>query len=180
MGECPEILQGATAQVIPLNDLQEPPSSYQVYSSLTSPQDSSLLLSVSTDLAIAKNNIQITGILNPSLEGQNITLYSSSYSSAVFEIATIKTNSEGHFSYIWNTPPGGIISIRANWPGDSNYVAADSNISQIIIVPTQWLLIGCMLLAFIIILIIATLATREPKNKDVEFDPNWNFEQYNF
>ena len=180
VGECPEILQGATAQIIPLNDLQELPSSYQVYSSLSTPQDSSLFLSVSTDLAIAKNNIQITGILNPSLEGENITLYSSSYSSTVFEIATIETNSEGHFSYIWNSPPGGIISVRANWAGDSNYVAADSNISQIIIIPIQWLLIGGVLLAFIIILIIATIATREPKTKDIEFNPDWDFEQYNF
>jgi hypothetical protein len=137
-------------------------------SSYSSPQYSSLHLSVSTEFAIAQSDIQIMGSLSPSLEGENITLYFSSYGSALTKIATVETNSNGRFSHTWNSPPGGTYSIRANWSGDADYIGADSSISQIVIIPFQWLMMGAIVLFFLMILLIVSLATRGNETPNME------------
>ena len=168
VGECPDLIQGATAQIIPLDEINEITSPDQVSSSYSSPQHSSLHLSVSTEFAIAQNDIQIIGSLSPSLEGENITIYVSSYGSALTKLATVKTNSNGRFSHTWNSPPGGIYSIRANWSGDTDYIGADSSISQIVIIPFQWLMMAAIVLFFLMILLIVSLATRGNETPKME------------
>ena len=173
VGECPDSIQGATALIIPLDEINEITSPDQVSSSYSSPQYSSLHLSVSTEFAIAQNDIQIIGSLSPSLEGKNITLYFSSYSSPLTKLATVETNSNGRFSHTWNSPPGGIYSIRANWSGDADYIGADSSISKIVIIPFQWLIMGATVLFFLIILLIVSLATRGNETPNMESFPDW-------
>ena len=173
VGECSDLIQGATAQIIPLDQIDEITSPDQVSSSYSSPQYSSLLMSVSTEFAIAQNDIQITGSLSPSLDGENITLYISSYNSALTKLATVETNSNGRFSHTWHSPPGGIYSIRANWSGDADYIGADSSISQIVIIPDQWLIMGATVLFFLIILLIVSLATRGNETPNMESFQDW-------
>ena len=173
VGECPDLIQGATAQIIPLDEIDEITSPDQVSSSYSSPQYSSLHLSVSTEFAIAQNDIQIMGSLSPSLDGENITLYISSYSSALTKLATVETNSNGRFSHTWHSPPGGIYSIRANWSGDADYIGADSSISKIVIIPFQWLIMGATVLFFLIILLIVSLATRGNETPNMESFQDW-------
>jgi hypothetical protein len=180
VGECPDLVQGATAQIIPLNQIEEAPSTDQVSSSYSTPQSSSLLISTSTEFAIAQNDIQIFGSLSPSIEGENITLYFSSYGSALNNIATVKTNSIGRFSFTWTSPPGGIYSVRANWSGDSDYIGSDNSISRIIIIPFEWLLMGGTLLAFLIILGIVVLATRGTDTPNIESLQDWESDEYNY
>jgi len=168
VGECPDIIKGATARIIPLDELDEITSPDQVSSSYNSPKYSSLLLTVSTEFAIAKNDIQIMGSLSPSLAGENITLYISSYGSELKKLATVETNSDGHFFHTWNFPPGGIYSIRANWSGDADYIGSDSNVSKIIIIPSQWLMMGAIVLFFLIILLIVSFATRGNETPKME------------
>lgn len=168
VGECPDLVKGASAQIIPLNISEQEPSPDQVFSSYSTPQYSSLLLSASTEFAIAQNEIQIIGSLSPSLEGENITLYFSSYGSVLNQIATIKTNSLGRFSYTWDSPPGGIYSIRANWSGDSNYIGSDCSISRVVIIPMEWVMMGGILIFSLIILGIVVLATRGSSTRNIE------------
>ena len=180
VGELPDLIQGATAQIIPLNQIEETPSTDQVSSSYSTPQYSSLLMSTSTEFAIAQNDIQIFGSLSPSIEGENITLYFSSYGSTLNNIATVKTNSIGRFSYTWSSPPGGIYSIRANWSGDSEYIGSDNSISRIVIIPFEWLLMGGTLLGFLIILGIVVLATRGTNTPNIESPQDWESDEYNY
>jgi hypothetical protein len=168
VGECPDLVQGATAQIIPLDQIDEISPPDQVSSSYGSPQNSSLNLSVSTEFAIGQSNIHIIGSLTPPLKGENITLYLITYSSTLTKISTVKTDSNGHFSYVWNSPPGGIYSIRANWSGDSNYTGSDRSISQIVIIPFQWLIMGTIVLFFLTVFLIVCLATRGTKNSNLE------------
>ena len=168
VGECPDIIKGATARIIPLDELDEITSPDQVSSSYNSPKYSSLLLTVSTEFAIAKNDIQIMGSLSPSLAGENITLYISSYGSELNKLAIVETNSDGHFFHTWNSPPGGIYSIRANWSGDADYIGSDSNISKIIIISSQWLMMGAIVLFSLIILLIVSFATRGNETPKME------------
>ena len=173
VGECPDLIQGATAQIISLDEIDESSPPDKVSSSYGTPKYSSLLLSISTEFAIAQNDIQITGSLSPSLEGENITLYISSYGSALTKLATVETNSNGRFYHTWQSPPGGIYSIRANWSGDTEYIGADSSIPQIVIIPFQWLIMGAILLFFLVILLIVSLATRGNETPNMESYQNW-------
>jgi len=172
VGECPELVQGATAKIIPLNtNPEEAPS--QVSSTYTTPQQSSLLLSVSTEVAIGQDSIQIFGSLTPALERENITIFSSTYSSRLTKIVTVKTDSLGHFSYAWDNPPIGIYSIRANWSGDSDYLGTDSTIPRIIIIPFQYVMMAIIIIAALIILLIVNLSTRKTKAPDLESIQDW-------
>ena len=173
VGECPDLVKEATAQIIPLGQIDEITSPDQVSSSYTTPKYSSLLLSVSTEFAIGQNSIQIFGSLSPSLQEKNITLYSSTYSSTLTKISTIKTDSNGHFSYTWHSPPGGIYSIRANWSGDSDYIGSDNSIPRIIIIPFGWLIMGATIIAALMILLIMSLATRGIETPNMESLSDW-------
>ena len=173
VGECPDIIKGATAQIISLDKIDEITPQDKVSSSYSTPQYSSLLLSISTEFAIDQNDIQIMGSLSPSLEGENITLYISSYGSALTKLATVETNSNGRFYHTWQSPPGGVYSIRANWSGDTEYIGADSSTSQIVIIPFQWLIMGAILLFFLVILLIVNLATRGNETPNMESYQNW-------
>jgi hypothetical protein len=167
VGECPDTIQGAHARVIPLDDMElhAPDTVTCSYSNL---QSSSLRLSVSTNFVFGENNFQIRGLLSPTLEGENVTLYTSSFTSTLTKLATVSTDSNGHFSYTWDSPPGGVYSIRANWSGDTNYAGSDSSTSQIIIIPFLWLIIGGMIFFFLVILLIVSLATRGIKTPELE------------
>lgn len=180
VGECPDLVKGASAQIIPLNQIEQKPSPDQVFSSYSTPKYSSLLISASTEFAIAQNEIQIVGSLSPSLEGENITLYFSSYGSALNQIATIETDTMGHFSYIWNSPPGGIYSIRANWSGDGNYIGSDTSISRIVIIPFEWVMMGGILIFCLIILVIVVIATRDSSTPSMDSFSGLESDEYGY
>lgn len=160
VGECPDLIQGAQAQIIPLDntELSAPPG--VVSSSYNILEYSSLVLSVSPTLAISVNDVQIMGLLSPALEGRNITLYASSYGSSLTRLATVSTDPSGRYSYTWQSPPGGIYSIIASWSGDADYAGTDSGISRLVIIPFLWLIMGAILVVCLIALLTLHLATR--------------------
>jgi hypothetical protein len=173
VGETPDLLHEATAQIIPLDEIETEIILDKVSSSYSSPQDSSLLLSVSSEFAIAQNDIRIMGSIFPSLEGENITLYISSYGSSLTKLATVQTNSDGFFSHTWISPPGGIYSLSATWSGDDDYIGSDSTIPRIVIIPSQWLMMGAIVFFFLVILLIVTLATRGNESQNLVTFQDW-------
>jgi hypothetical protein len=160
VGECPDILKSAAARVIPLSNYERS-SPGQVSSSYTIPDSSALDMSLSTNLTIFQSNVEISGLLSPSLAGKNVTLYTNSFDTPSVVLATVVTNSDGYYSYTWESPPGGIYSIRANWSGDEDYHAADSRTFKLVVVPVELLLIGVTLVIFVASLIIVSLGTRK-------------------
>jgi len=167
VGECPDNIKGARARIIPLDDMElHAPDT--ISCSYSTPQVSSLFLSVSSKFVIGENNFQVMGFLAPALEGENVTIYASSFSSPLAKIATIITDSNGRFSYNWDSPPGGVYSIRANWSGDTNYAGSDSSISQVVIIPLLWFIVGALIFFFLIVLLIVSLATRGIETQKLE------------
>jgi len=167
VGECPDNIKGARARIIPLDDMElHAPDT--ISCSYSTPQVSSLFLSVSSKFVIGENNFQVMGFLAPALEGENVTIYASSFSSPLAKIATIITDSNGRFSYNWDSPPGGVYSIRANWSGDTNYAGSDGSISQVVIMPLLWLIVGALIFFFLIVLLIVSLATRGIETQKLE------------
>jgi hypothetical protein len=174
VGECPEILKNSAAQVIPLTNYEQTTPG-QVSSSYTIPDSSAIQMSLSTGFAVSQSGVQISGSLSPSLAGENVTLYFSSFGSPLVMLTTVVTDTEGHYSYIWESPPGGIHSIRANWSGDEDYSGADSSSLSLIVVPFEFLIIGAILGLFLVILLIITLKNRKKKTENQETFENRDF-----
>jgi len=177
VGECPEILQRSAAKVIPLTNYEES-SPGQVSSSYTIPDSSAIYMSLSTNFAVSQNGVEISGSLLPSLAGENVTLYVSSMGSPLVMLATVVTDDNGQYYHIWNDPPGGIYSVRANWSGDEDYSGADSSTSSIVIIPSELVMIGVILVFFLVILLVVTLATRGKTSEEQENFEEWNFADY--
>jgi hypothetical protein len=171
VGECHESLQSAPAKIIPLENY-EMSAPGQVSSSYSIPDSASIYMSLSTDFAVFQNNVEIRGSLSPSLAGENVTLYVSSLGSPLTMLATVVTDSNGQYCYKWYSPPGGVHSVRANWSGDDEYSGADSNTFRLVVVPTEYLMVGVTLIIFLVILLIVTLATRGGAPENFE---EWNF-----
>jgi hypothetical protein len=77
-------------------------------------------------LLILNDKINVTGCISPPRENVNVTIYYSQNGLEWFEIANIKTDSKGKFSYVWNPPITGKIFVKAGWQGDSEYIGAFS------------------------------------------------------
>ena len=102
-------------------------------------------------------------------------LYVSSLGSPLTILATVVTDSNGQYCYTWYSPPGGIHSVRANWSGDDEYSGADSSTFRLVVVPSEYLMVGITLIFFLVILLIAMLATRGGASENSE-----NFEELDF
>jgi hypothetical protein len=159
VGECHESLQRASAQIIPLENY-EMSAPGQVSSSYSIPDSASIYMSLSTSFAVFQNNVEIRGALSPSLAGENVTLYVSSFGSSLTMLATVVTDSNGQYRYTWHSPPGGVHSVRANWSGDDEYSGADSGTFRLVVVPAEYVMVGVTLIIFLVILLIVMLATR--------------------
>jgi hypothetical protein len=177
VGECPTILRNAAAKVIPLTNCEESAPG-QVSSSYSIPDSSAIYMSLSTNFAVFQNEVEIRGSLSPSLAGETVTLYVSSLGSPLVMLATVVTDANGQYSHTWDAPAGGIYSVRANWSGDEDYSGADSNTFSLIVIPSELVMAGAILICFLVILLIVTLATRgKTWEKQGTFE-DWDFADY--
>ncbi len=172
VGECPEILQKASAKVIPLENYErEAPG--QVSSRYSIPDSSAILISLSTSFAVANNDIEISGSLSPSLAGETVTLYISSMGSPLTVLATVVTDTNGEYSYNWDSPPGGIYSVKAEWSGDDDYSSAASGTFSVFVIPSELLMIMITLIFLIVILLVVNMLTREKTSDKPETSEDW-------
>ncbi|MCW4033925.1 MAG: Ig-like domain-containing protein [Candidatus Bathyarchaeota archaeon] len=176
VGEAPDIVDGATAKIIPLRNYERTAPA-QVSSSYSIRDPSQIVLAVSTGFAISSSSVEISGSLSPSLAGQNVTLYVSSMGSPLTKLTTVETDANGHYSHIWYSPPGGIHTITANWSGDEEYTGSDSTTFQLIVVPYEGLMVGGLLLIFVLVLVIVSVLTRGAHEQQDTFQ-EWDFADY--
>jgi len=177
VGECPEILRRSSAKVIPLTNYERSAPG-QVSSSYTIPDSSEIYMSLSTNFAVYQNDVEISGSLSPSLAGETVTLYVSSMGSPLVMLATVVTDSNGQYSHIWYAPPGGIYSVRANWSGDEDYSGVDSSAFSLVVIPSELLMVGAILIIFLVILLVVSLATRGKTSENQETFEEWDFADY--
>jgi hypothetical protein len=177
VGECHESLQSASATVLPVTSYEKTAPG-QVSSSYTVPDSASIYMTLSTNFAISQNEVKITGTLSPSLAGETVTLYVSSLSSQLDMLAKVETDNNGHYSYTWNSPPSGIHTLRATWSGDDEYSGADSSTSKLVVVSSEYLMIGGTLILFLAILLVVNLATRGGKTEKQEAFEEWDAMDY--
>jgi hypothetical protein len=177
VGECPDLLQEASARIITLEDCEQS-SPGQVSSSYGALVVSSLSLAVSARFVIARSAVTMSGSISPALSGKNVTLYVSSSGSSLSVLVTVVTDSDGRYSYTWRPSSAGIHSMRASWSGDTDYAGADSGICTLISVPLEWLMMGVAVIVLLVVLLVVTLATRRKPPEELEAFEEWEVIDY--
>ncbi len=162
VGEGPEEFQGVSARIITLEDCERQ-SPGQVSSSYSTPLSSSLSLTLSSTFMIQSGPVTISGSISPPRSYKNVTIYVRLYGSSWSALNTLVTDANGRYSSVWEPSSGGVYYVRASWSGDSEYAGADSNISTITLISTQWLLLGIAAIALISIAIAIVLVTRQAR-----------------
>jgi hypothetical protein len=177
VGECHESLQSAAAKIYDIDDC-ETTSIGQVSSSYMMPDSAEINMMLSTNFALSQKAVEITGTLSPSLSGRTVTLYVSTLSSSLSILAKVETDSNGHYSYTWSSPPSGVHTVRANWSGDEDYSGADSSTSRLVVIASEYLIMGGLLVFFLVILLVVTLVTRSRKSDTPEAFQEWEVTDY--
>jgi hypothetical protein len=138
VGECPDELKSAPAQVITLENSEQ--TTYgQVSASYKTLMSSTISLTISPTFLIQGGTITLSGHLTPSLQNRTVTIYVSINNSPWKVLDTITTNSLGYFTYAWSTEETGICYIRSSWSGNDDYAGADSPIQAATILSTFFL-----------------------------------------
>jgi hypothetical protein len=140
VGECPDELKNAQAQVITLEDPEQIITG-QVSASYKSLSTSSLTLTASPSYLTQGSSVTLSGQLSPNLPNENITIYIRTNNSPWTVLNTVTTDSNGQFSYAWLVGTGGICNVRTSWSGNDEHSVADSPIQTVTSLSTFFILL---------------------------------------
>ncbi len=165
VGECPDELKEASAQIVTLEDVEQL-SPGQVSSSYSALASSSISLTLSSTYIVRGGTVTVSGQLSPAGSNKTVTIYVRKSGSQWSVLGTALTDSDGKFSFLWIPESGSTFYIRASWSGNSDYAGADSDIHTLMIIPFDWMFISIIsvILAsmIIVVVIIAMLKRRTP------------------
>ena len=140
VGECPDKLKNAPAQVITLENCEQ--STYgQVSVSYKTLAYSTISLIISPTYIIQGGTVTLSGQLSPPLQNRIVTIDIKINNSPWIVLDTITTNHVGYFTYAWNTEDAGICYIRSSWSGNDDYAGADSPIQTVTVLSTFFVLL---------------------------------------
>ena len=134
VGECPDELKEASAQVITLENAEQM-SPGQVSSSYRALTSSSISLALSSTYIVQGGTVTVSGQLSPADSNKTVTIYVAKSASQWSFLGTALTDSDGKFSFLWIPKSASTYYIRASWSGDSDYTGADSDIHTLMVVP---------------------------------------------
>ena len=153
VGECPPDLKGANPEIITL-DNSEQVATGQVSASYITLVTSSLTLTASSSYSLQGDIVTFSGQLSPSLPNENITIYIRVNNSPWIVLDTVKTDSQGRFSYAWSADVSGICYVRASYSGSDGYSVADSSTRSLTVLSTFFV----VLIALVVVLVCIGIA----------------------
>lgn len=163
VGECPDELKNALAQIIALDNVEQS-SPGQVSSSYSALASSSISLTLSSTFIVQGGTVTVSGQMSPAGSNRTVTIYVGRGSRWSL-LGTVLTDSEGRFSYVWIPESAGTYYIRASWSGDSDYAGADSDIHTLMVIPFDWIFILIVMLVsasmILLVIIVITLKRRK-------------------
>ena len=167
VGECPENLRSASAQVLAL-DKAETIAPGQVSASFEELENSDLRIEVSPSLTIENGVVTIRGSLTPSIPNENITIYLAANGQQWTVLGKAMTQQDGTFGYYWNGETAGIFGIRASWAGDNIYAGSTSRTTNAVILPIFLTLLVIAAVSAIVVGTIAVAASKHSSQTDLE------------
>jgi len=162
VGECPDELKDASAQVITLDDAEQM-SPGQVSSSYSALASSSISLTLSSTYVVRGGMVTVSGRLLPAGSNNTITIYVRKSGSQWSFLGTAPTDSDGKFSFLWNPESISTYYIRASWSGNADYAGADSDIHNLTVMPFDWtfiLIISIVSASIILVVVIIAMLKR--------------------
>lgn len=171
VGECPDGLKQASAEVITLEDCEEW-SPGQVSASYKTLMASTISLKVSSIYLISLGTVTLNGELYPALQNKTVTIYISVNNSPWKVLGTTTTDSNGQFTYVWNVEvSAGICLIRASWSGDNDYAGTDSPIQTVTVLSTFFILLLAATMALVCMGVVVFVVSKQRQPKIQEPKP---------
>jgi len=160
VGECPEDLKNASAEVITLENCEQ--TTYgQVSASYKTLASSTISLIISPTYLIQGGTATLSGQLSPPLQNRTVTIYVKINNSPWIVLDTITTSQSGYFTYVWNIEDAGICYIRSSWSGNNDYAGADSATQTVTILSTFFVLLLAITAILVCIGIIVFIMARQ-------------------
>jgi len=170
VGECPDELENAPAQVITLENCEQ--TTYgQVSASYKALASSTISLIISPTYLIQGGTITLSGQLSPPLQNRTVTIYVKINNSPWIVLDTITTSQSGYFTYAWNTEAAGICYIRSSWSGNTDYAGADSATQTVTILSIFFVLLLVITAILVFIGIIVFIMSRQAQPSIQEPQP---------
>jgi hypothetical protein len=171
IGETPTAYQNISAQVIALENLEQP-SPAQVSVALRELDPSAVSLQITPSLMLEGNNrVVLSGQIQPEAANENVTLQARINGGGWFTIGTVETQPDGRFSYNYTTTTGGSVEFQASWVGNRQYNGAASAEASLLILPL-FLVVEAVALAFLfVVLATAFVKIRGRKQKAAVVQP---------
>lgn len=160
VGECPKEFEGASAQIITLEDAEQvsPGQVSASFDSLT--KSSSIVLSVSSSLLIEGSSVALSGMVYPTSVSGLVTIYMRSDNSSWVILKTLSCGSNGRYSCDWKPESTGMYYFRASWSGDSTHAGADSSIGSVRVVSSSLVLLGIVVVSLVAVASVVYAASR--------------------
>ena len=154
VGECPDVVKEAKAQVLTLENAEEIAPG-QVSASFKTLETSDLSLEVWPPVAIAESTVTFRGSLSPAKSDENVTLYLGVSGYPWTILSTVPTKSDGSYEFTWKTTTAGIYAVRASWAGDKTYAGSTSETMSTTVIP---IFLGALIAVAIIAIIVGAIA----------------------
>lgn len=167
VGECPENLKTAKAQILALSNAEEVAPG-QVSAGFTELENSVLSLKVKPPFTLENNFVAIQGYLYPNKPNENITIYLGLSGQRWRVLGKTTTLQDGSFEYIWKSETPGVYGIRASWAGDETYAGTTSNTTDVAIFPLFLSLLVVAAIAATVAGAVALLASRQAGQNKLE------------
>jgi len=94
-------------------------------------EPSTITINVNPPTVTIGSNVTITGTINPTRAGVNVTIYCKPVVGALGTLATVQTNESSSYEYNWTTDEGGEYELHAYWPGDADYNEATCDFATV-------------------------------------------------
>jgi hypothetical protein len=167
VGECPENLRTAKAQILTLSNAEQIAPG-QVSASFTKLENSDLLLEISPPFALENSAVTIRGSLTPNKPNENITIYLGISGQPWQVMGKATTTQDGSFEYTWKSEVPGMYGIRASWAGDRYYAGSTSHTINATILPLFLSLLVVVAIATIFVGAIAVAASKHTSQTSLE------------
>jgi len=170
VGECPEDLKNAPAEVITLENCDQTEDA-QVSASYKTLTSSTISLTISPTFLIQGGTITLSGQLSPLLQNKTVTIYVKINNSPWKILDTTTTNQNGYFMYAWNTEDAGICYIRSSWSGNNDYAGADSTTQTVTVLSTFFVLLLAITVILVCVGIVVFIMSRQAQPSIQEPQP---------
>ncbi len=157
VGECPDELKDASAQIITLENAEQS-SPGQVSASYSVLASSSISLRLSTPYTFQGSIVTASGQLSPAGPNKSVTIYAGKGNSQWGVLGTATTDSDGKFSFLWIPRSASTYYIRASWSGNADYAGSDSGIHRLMVLPFDLTFISILSVVTAGVILVAVLA----------------------